>query len=466
MIMMFLLGMLSPAFSESAVDLMNEGKMLLYRGDIREGIRLLEQANRMDDKNLFVKIILAKGYSWNNEWERAKVVYGEVILESAATDQIHWEAKFGIAQITSWEKKYDEAIKLYQEILVSYKKISKHFKLDIGLAIGDIYSWKMENDKAFEQFDKLLAENPGNTAILNRIAKIYLWQGDYSESREFTEKVLAIDAKDAESGERIRVLDQIKTFTAVLGYDYTWYDSTNEKGENVKVHKTITGLDWQYSIPLKIYAFLTGARQNSIESSDAEKASSWNNDFDIRAGGSYRINSLTYFSAAVDYATGAVIFPDFSGEVALSRKLSQNIDFEGLYKFTYDKIDSIETTDSKKYHMLSPGIIIYYTSMIYNRLQFYVESDGKDLNYSVLIQQYLTLNPENIVQFYLFLSQGRTFRTYSDSTVRQDTTTYSASIVYSHFFNSTWGIEFAAGLTTSVNSYSCYHAGINGVYKW
>ncbi len=454
------------AFSSTAVELMNEGRMTLYKGDIPGGIRLLEEANRMDNNNPYIKIILAKGYSWNNEWDRAKSLYSEIVLSSKPDEQIYWEAKFGIAQITSWEKKYNESLGLYEEILTSYKKIPKHFKLDIGLAMGDIHSWNMENDKAFAQFNKLLDENPGNTVILNRIAKLYLWQGEYAKSREYTSQVLSIDSKDADSAERMRVLDQIKPFTLIMGYNFTYYDSKNDKGEKVKVHNVVQGLDWQYSVPLKVFAYVNEVRQNSIESSDPAKTSEWNYDADFRGGGTYRINPLTYISVAGDYAYNAKIFPDLSTEISLSRKLNQNVDIEGLYKFTYDKIDSAQTVKSKQYHLVSPGIVIYYNPSIYNKLLFFVESDTKDLFYSVLIQQYLAFNPENIFQFYLFLSQGRSYLVFSDSTILQKTTTYSVSLLYTHFFTPSWGVEISTGLLTSVNKYSNYHSGISVIYKW
>ncbi len=456
----------NPSFSATAVELMNEGRMNLYKGEIREGIRILETAARMDSENIYIKIILAKGYSWNNEWDKAKSLYTEITVKSNPAEQIYWEAKFGIAQITSWDKKYDEALALYREILQLYKNISKNFKLDINLAIGDIQSWKMENDEAIEHFNSLLSENPGNPLILNRIAKIYLWKGDYEKSREYTGKVLSIDSKDAESSERQRVLDQIKPFTLVMGYDFTYYDTTNTKGENVKVHNTLIGLDWQYSNPLKVFLFAREATQNSIESEDPEKASEWNYDVNMRAGASYRINPLTFITAAAEYTYDAKIFPDFGSEISISRKLNPNIDIEGLYKYTYDKIDSIQTVESKQYHLISPGIVFYYTPAIYNRLQFYVESDTKDLFYSVLIHQYLSINPENILQFYIFLSQGRTYMTYSDTSIIQKTTTYSATIIYTHFFTPSWGVEFATGLLTSVDNYSNYHAGISVITKW
>lgn len=457
---------ISPVFPATAVELMNEGRMNLYKGNIDEGIKLLEDANSIDKESPYIKLLLAKGYSWNNEWDKSKTLYKEVINSTALTDQSHWEGKFGFAQVTSWEKKYDEALVLYQEILGSYKKISASFRLDVNLAIGDIYSWKMENNKAIEHFNQLLVLYPNNIQILNRIAKIYLWKGDYQISREYTAKVLSVDSKDYESAQRKRVLDQIKTFSATLGYDYTYYDSENNKGEKINVHNAMLGLNWQYSVPFKIFTYLTNVTQNSIESVDWEKAADWNYDVNIRGGGIYRINPLTFISVAADYTYDAKIFPDFSSEISLSRKLTPNIDLVGLYKFTYDKLDTIQTVKSKKYNLVSPGLIFYYNPEIYNRLQFYVESDFKDLFYSVLMHQHLALNPENIFQFYVFLSQGRSYLTFSDTSVLQKVTTYSVSFTYTHYFTSSWGIEFATGLTTRVNSYNNYHAGISGIYKW
>ncbi len=467
-VMMFILAIfiVNTSFAATSVELMNNGRMLLYRGDIREGVKLLEEAHRMDNTNPYIKLILAKGYSWDNEWIKAKAMYGEIVNSFTPTDQLYWEAKFGIAQITSWEKKYDEALNLYGEILSTYKSISKNFSLDVGLAIGDIYSWQLENDKALDQFNRLLAKDPDNPLILNRIAKIYLWMGEYDQSRVYTNKILSINSKDEEAGERKRVLDQIQTFTANIGYDYTFYDSKNEKGEYVQVHTTLIGLDWQYSIPLKFFTNITEATQNNIENEDPDKASDWNYDLNLRIGGVYRINPFTYLSVAGEYALNAKIFPDYSAEISLSRKLNQNIDIEGLYKYTYDEIDSVQTVDSKQYHLFSPGIIFYYNPGIYNKIQLYVESSEKDLLYSVLMNQYIALNPENILQFYIFISQGRSYLTYSDSSLLQKTTTQSASVVYTHYFNSSWGIEFATGITVCVDKYTNYHAGINGIYKW
>ena len=116
------------AFSRTAVEVMNEGKMNLYKGNIEEGIRLLEEANSMDKDSIFIKLLLAKGYSWNNDWDKAIALYKEVVSTTKPEEQVYWEAKFGIAQVTSWDKKYDEALMLYREILVSYKKDSEKFQ--------------------------------------------------------------------------------------------------------------------------------------------------------------------------------------------------------------------------------------------------------------------------------------------------------------------------------------------------
>ena len=453
---------LIPVFSATPVELMNEGRMNLYRGNIREGIRILEEASRMDGQNLYIKYNLAKGYSWDNEWEKAKKLYNEIISASGPDEQIHWDARFGIAQITSWEKKYDEALKLYGEILSSRKKISKNFALDIKLAIGDIYSWQTDYDGAIEHFTKLLSEYPDNILILNRISKIYMWGSEYTKSMEYTEKVLTLDSKNTEASERKRTLDKIKPFTVVAGYDFTWYDVTNSDGENIKVHNTIQGIDWQYSNPLKLFAFISEVSQNS---NDIEEGGRYH-DVDFRLGGTCRINPVTYLSSAIDYSCSAKIYPRFSGEISLSRKITPNIDITGFYKYTYDKLHDAQTVDAKHYHLFSPGMVFYYNPAIYNRVQFYVETDTRDLNYSVLMNQYFSINPENIIQFYLFLSQGRSYLVYSDSTVFRETTTYSASLVYTHYFNSSFGIEFTPGLTTSVGNYSNYHGGINLVFKW
>lgn len=454
------------AFPSTAVEVMNEGKMNLYKGNIDEGVRLLEEAGEMDKKSVYIKLLLAKGYSWNNDWDKALALYREVAGTAKPEDQVYWEAKFGIAQITSWQKKYDEALVLYREILGSYKKIPKSFNIDVNLAIGDVYSWKMENDQALEQFNQILAVYPDNIIILNRIAKIYLWKGEYQKSGDYTDRILSIDSKDHDSKERRRVLDQIKTFTATLGYDFTYYTIDNSKGDRIKVHNSILGLSWQYSVPFKIFTYLTNVTQNSIETDDPQNASSWNYDMNIRGGGIYRVNSLTFVSVAADYTYDAKIFPDFSSEISLSRKLTPHIDIEGLYKYTYDKLDTNQTVKSKQYNLISPGLIFYYSPEIYNKLQFYVESDFKDVFYSVLIHQHLGIDPENIFQFYVFLSQGRTYLTFSDTSVLQKVTTYSVSFTYTHYFTPDWGIECATGLTTRVNSYNNYHGGLSVIYKW
>lgn len=453
------------AYPKTAAELLNEGQMNLYKGHIKEGLHLLEQSRAMDD-TLEVKLLLAKGYSWNNEWEKAKAIYLDIENTSSPDNQIYWDARFGFAQVTSWEKKYDDALVQYQYILDTNKKITAASSIDIKLAISDIHSWKLDYDKAIDYLQKLAAEYPGNTEVLNRIAKIYLWKNEIPKSKEYNDKVLSLDAKDFEAMERKETLDQIKPFAVSLGYEYAWYDSKNFKGDNITSHSSMIGLNWQYSVPLKIFTYITGIVQNSIESADQKNSAKWHNDTNLRIGGIYRINDKTFTSAAFDYTYDAEIFPDFSGEFSLSRKLTQHIDVIGLYKFTYDKLDTNQTIKSKKYNLFSPGFIFYYNPDIYNKIQFYAETDSKDFSYSVLVNQHVAINPENIFQLYLFLSQGRSYLVFSDTSVRQKVTTYSGALSYNHFFTSSFGMEFTAGLTTRVNSYTCYRGGINGIFKW
>jgi tetratricopeptide (TPR) repeat protein len=304
-------------------------------------------------------------------------------------------------------KKYDDALSQYQYILDANKKISAPAALDVKLAISDIYAWKLEYDRAIDYVVKLTETYPGNVDVINCIAKIYLWKKEISKSKEYTQRALSIDANDSEAVERMKELDQIKPFAVSLGYEYAWYDSKNYKGDHVVSHSSMAGLNWQYSVPLRVFSYVTGIVQNSIESRDQENSAKWHNDTNLRAGGIYRINDATFTSAAVDYTYDAEIFPDFSAEFSLRRKLTQHIDVIGLYKFTYDKLDSAQTISSKKYNLFSPGFIFYYNPEIYNKIQFYAETDGKDFSYSVFVNQHVAVDPENIFQLYLFLSQGR-----------------------------------------------------------
>ncbi|GEM_PF-4342025 len=452
---------------DRAAEALYLGKKALYEGKLKEGILKLEEANSIDAGNPVIVFFLAKGYSWNGELDRAEEYYRKAMSMSNTNDDIYWQASFGIAQTTAWRKQYALALERYQEILSKHQKTPPDLKEDVLLAMGDVHAWQKEYPAAISLYEKALADRPASVEVLNRLGQVYLWDKNYKASRAYTEKALAIESNNIEARRRLDDLDLIKNYTLTLGYAYTSFDANNPEGNKIQRHTANAYFDWQAGDDLRMHVETTVLTQNYVDSADPGTASSWNSDVRTGIGVTNRFTRNTTAGMLFTYTYSPDILPDFSGEASITQKISPIFDITGLYRLTYDKKAPERMAGAKKAsHLVSPGIILYFTEMFYSRLQGYMDTDGKNTFYSFMLQQTYAFSARDKTDFYISYGKGKNYLVYSDATIPLDVVTFSITLAHTHFFNPSFGLRPSFMYHNRVNYYEDYSFGLEGVYQF
>lgn len=81
--------------------------------------------------------------------------------------------------------KFDDAIRLYSEILTSNNN-----NIAARLARGFTYSWKHDFAKATEDFNSILSKEPGNPEAQKGLAYVELWSGNYKNAIQSFNKLI------------------------------------------------------------------------------------------------------------------------------------------------------------------------------------------------------------------------------------------------------------------------------------
>ncbi len=148
------------------------------------------------------------------------------LLDDPAVDEA---ARGALAQVLSWQGKFDDAIGQYQELRKRYPQQS--LNADIGLArcyawsgrfrqavdvaergladdpdnpdllllLGQVESWAGHTKRSIVAFDRLLEKDPGNRKALLGRARALSWSGSFVEAERQFRAILSEDPDDVEA---------------------------------------------------------------------------------------------------------------------------------------------------------------------------------------------------------------------------------------------------------------------------
>ncbi|TAL36885.1 MAG: tetratricopeptide repeat protein [Spirochaetes bacterium] len=452
--------------ADQAAEYLNRGKQLLYSGRAEEGVKLLEQAMSLDPKNPYIMLYLGKGYSWLSKYDKAIEMYTKAAELAGPNEEVHWQARFGAAQTTSWKKDYNGAVQQYSLLMIEYRNAPPAFKSEVFLALGDVYSWRLEYDAAIEQFNKALELDPKNIEALNRIAKIHLWDRAFKESRIYSEKVLALEPGNLEAKTRIEELDLIRPYQISIGNTLIMYDANNPAGDKVMRNESRLGFSWNASEVSTLILSTSYIRQNSADTISGPRAGAYS-DINATLGFEHKLFAETYVTGNVAYTLDAEVSPDYSGEFGFSQKVSRIIDVLLDYRITHDKNYKIVHAKHAVSHSIAPGTIVYFTDKVYTHLQAYLDTDGEYKLYSFLFHQSAAFNAmADRIDLYLSYGRGKNYLVYGNTTIPVDVTTFGAAASYAHFFSPAFGLRVNAGYHNRVDSFEDYQAGIEAIFQY
>ncbi len=152
--------------------------------DFTSASLLLEKAIKIDETNIWYKLLLAQVYQQARKFSEAADVYTRLLQD----DPDNQEFLYTKAILLEYAKKYDEAIQAYN-ILEQKAGINEQ----ISVAKQRIYMENGQTDKAFDEVEKLIENNPSEAKYYGLLADLYVSKGDRENALKNYNKILEMD---------------------------------------------------------------------------------------------------------------------------------------------------------------------------------------------------------------------------------------------------------------------------------
>lgn len=136
-----------------------------------------------------IRTLLAQAYIADGDYDRAIAEYREVLKN----DPKNIEARTALADILSWNKKYAEALELYDEILKD-KEVS-----EIRLQKARVLGWAREYDKSEKEYQKILDIEDNKRVELEMKAKLSYWNNRVQRAMRYYKELINIDPRNLEA---------------------------------------------------------------------------------------------------------------------------------------------------------------------------------------------------------------------------------------------------------------------------
>ncbi|MDD5439519.1 MAG: tetratricopeptide repeat protein [Candidatus Omnitrophica bacterium] len=162
-------------------------EVFLWDNQYDKAIELSRAILEKDPQNAKAKLILAKALHFSGKAEEAAKLYREVLRDAAirfdSRDEENIQKLLGEASMIA--KDYPGSIKEYRDVL-------KKNPEDAGarLALADILSWEQRYDESITEYLKILREEPGDLRTKEKLANVYLWNKDYANAEKLFKEIL------------------------------------------------------------------------------------------------------------------------------------------------------------------------------------------------------------------------------------------------------------------------------------
>ena len=167
-------------------ELVTRGRELMNNHDLDEAIDLFQKAIHeapVAQDTLEAQSLLACCYSENNEIEKARKIFGQLMEEYPETGIFHLNLGRGYLR----NGLYGQAIKEYE---AAARKEERFYFL--YFEIGSIYMQNGEYNKAIESFEKYLKYSPDSYELLAKVGTCYLAKGMLWKARKQYQEALTI----------------------------------------------------------------------------------------------------------------------------------------------------------------------------------------------------------------------------------------------------------------------------------
>ena len=164
------------------------GYIFKIQNKIKEAIPHIEKSTEFSPENRKLKLFLAKLYTSNNELDKAKEIYDELLTSPVdVAEKLNLELLDGLAQ----GQQYLNA-QSYDEALFHFKKLKKQFPRNIKVLEGlaTIYSEQSKTDLLKLAYLDMINSDPTYVSAYGRLSGIYLKENDEKNWRESLRNVI------------------------------------------------------------------------------------------------------------------------------------------------------------------------------------------------------------------------------------------------------------------------------------
>ncbi len=131
-----------------------------------DGFRRYKEVLAIDPENVYARLGVAEIFTYQKKWDDARREFN-AILKNGKNGDVYIEAKVGLARIHAWTKQFDEAEKLLHEVL-SWKP-----ETVIALELlAQVYEWSGNYTKAKRTYETILKWQPGHKEAKNKLVEL------------------------------------------------------------------------------------------------------------------------------------------------------------------------------------------------------------------------------------------------------------------------------------------------------
>ena len=241
---------------------------ILYKGTQKpkEAIAVLQKGVKLDVTNADMKNELGKSYFENKEYEKAIVVYNQILAQNKGNLQALFNkalALQGLKEFKRAETIYLALSKEPVENLAKYKLEYPNIQKALAsnyIAWANYYNTKKDYKNAKETYAKALAINPDNTNAYKGLAKTYEDMGIKDLAVENYEKAIQIEPENAELfmsyGETLEHLNDLEQAQGAFSKAIELDDKSSEayvlSGDNYLKQKNFDKAIEQYKKALEL----------------------------------------------------------------------------------------------------------------------------------------------------------------------------------------------------------------------
>ncbi len=165
-------------------------RAMQYSGQAEQAIKIYKEFLKEENSNEGeIRALLAEAYIADGDYESAAAEYREVLKN----DPKNIKARTALADILGWNKKYDEALELYDEILKD--KESSEIRLQKARILG----WARKYEESIKEYRKILEIAHDEQIALEMRAKKAYWDNRVKHAINYYKELIEKDSQNVEA---------------------------------------------------------------------------------------------------------------------------------------------------------------------------------------------------------------------------------------------------------------------------